>query len=569
MNSRVQSLCGAAALLALAHAAVVLASARTSAAPAEVKVSTRAVGMPLAELTAQLSTPDVRLTAAPALREMKASIAVREQPLSEVMAALARVFGAEWREVKAKAGAHYELRRRADVFAWLREWKSAYREGERAARKFQEETFRGFFERGLAAADGPFKLSARGSLILPEGLGDPPLARLVRSLTPEQKDLLVRHVAAISAVRQGGAPAQVPAPLVFRFSDLSPQQQELLRGWVTRSKRVTPLTPLDTRRVAELPNTLVEIGSRNGITAEVTLYPPPPDHPYGSSAAGASASSMKLEQILREAQFRHLARKKTPAHALLGAAITGDGSVVPAVSMADPDLPRRLIPPAALPERAQGSEFLMSVAQECGLEYVADYHTWPARLPRPQEATAAGKLLEAASKQFEKVIRQEGRYLLARNPYWPDRDEEEVPAPWPERWIAAKREERALGLEDLLVMSRLSEAQLACLRRYIEDRRLSFSREVEAVQRYRWIWPLMESITPSQRRKAESKQGLPVRELGLRHRAFLLNSTQINAPWESVRIHVEKQQSLLNKSEHHFRLLLRVPGRDAPIWGSE
>lgn len=161
-------------------------------------------------------------------------------------------------------------------------------------------------------------------------------------------------------------------------------------------------------------------------------------------------------------------------------------------------------------------------------------------------------------------------YLLSRNAWWPDRDEEETPAPLPERWIEAKQASRGenLGLDDLSLLGQLTDAQLDGLSAY-RDGGTAFRLEVSLARRHRWVWALLRSLPEGKRKAARSPDGLPVRDLDVRQRTFLIDSVRLRADWNSVRLYVAADGSSSRpEAQRPFSgVWLKEEGTAAPIWG--
>jgi hypothetical protein len=524
------------------------------------------VRVPLPEAMKTLSVPGATLSVAPEFRETKVTIAVRQQPLRGVMARLAQVFGGEWREIDGSAPPRHEMRRTRAVAEWLQAWQKTRSDAERLARQFQQETVRRFLDEALAALDGDLPRDENGREVAPPDVGSLPLGRLVKSLGAREKQRLVEHIAAISPVRSGGETAPAPPPLLLRFGDLTGEQQQLIRDFVTGGPGKPAPTPLYDRRLQQLPESLVEIGSQGGIGIEVQVHPPLPDHQYGQHAVGASASGKKLEWVLHREIFRQLGRRPTPPGALLGASLTPEGLVEPAAFIQDREVGGRLI--QGLPKDPLSFELLLAMADRGGLNLVADYHTRSARLPVPPMGASFHSLATRAAETYERVLRQEGEYLLSRNQYWPDRDEEETPAPYPERWIAAKTAKEGLSLDDWAVMGQLSDAQLDGLSAY-SDPPVRLGPEVRLARSKRWVWSLVASLSPQQKQAAASRAGLAVRDLTPRQRVFLIRCAMSDepVPWDQVRLRVYYWHTPgAEASKSLGGIYLLVPGVSQPIW---
>lgn len=554
------------AILPLAIAGIVPVRAAGLTAPElNARVSLRLTGTPLAEVVRKLgeSAPGARLEVAPELREAKATVILGNESLGNAMARLAQVFGAEWRRAEGakdgkgaegKNAPGWEMRREKAVSDWLKLWGRTFLAGERFARTRQEEFVRGDLARRLAELDAP---PQAGNASSPPRSETVAAGRLISSLVPALRERLVQHLVARSPVRAGGGSAALPPPIVVSFTELSPLQQGLVRD-------LAAFYP--DRSGNHLQRSQVEIGSRDGLGVNVIIHPPPPEYRYGGTLDGAQLGPELMESLRQQEQLRRLARGGTPEGALLGAAVLREGTIQPALRFEDPQLGDRSL--ESRPERPLAFEFLIGVADRLGLNLVADYHTRSTRLPAPAAAPTVRQALEGAAAQFQLILRQQGSYLLARNRCWPDRDEEETPAPYPEDWIAAKTRGVGLSLDDLTILGRLSDARLDGLSAY-RDGSAQFRLETNLIRRSRWVWPFIDSLSSEERRAAESPEGLPFRRLDLRKRTYVIQSLRAQAPWAEVHLYLTTWDRSVGKGAGSFQeARLAVPGSSTPIWSA-
>src|SRR5688572_21025378 len=147
----------------------------------------------------------------------------------------------------------------------------------------------------------------------------------------------------------------------------------------------------------------------------------------------------------------------TPAGALLGASLTSEGTALPTVVIEVAVL--RSQPLESLPSRPMAHEFLLGVAEKLGLNLVADHHTRSTRIEFPPTPTVQ-QALERAAEGYHLIIRQEGKYLMARCRFWPDRDDEEPPSPAVEEWLRLKAADQNLPLPAIEQLGRLPEVKL-------------------------------------------------------------------------------------------------------------
>ncbi len=529
-----------------------------------VPVSAKIVGVSMPRALDELRSKNVRLTVAGELQDVKVVLVVKDRPLSEVMARLAQVYGADWRPITTPKGHGHELRRRDDVQAWVKRWRETRRESERLARKFQAETIRRYVKEALAALDRPLSRDDHGREVPPPDVGQLPLARFVKQLPVGVRDRVIEHMAAISAVRSGGDVAPAFPPVLVPFRELGKEQQQLLRDWITGGPGNPPRNQLYAQRLDRLADTIVEIGSQEGIAIEVFLHPPAPDNQYGGFAAGARASAEKMEEVLHHEIFRRLGRRPTPAGALLGASLTPEGTVEPSVSLKDRDLAARGV--ERVPTGSLAREFLPALTEALGLNLIADCHTRSKRLPPGAESGRVSQVLEAAARKFQLVVRQDVGYLLGRNTYWPDRDDEGTRWPYPERWIAMKKQRRGLTLDDMTTLGQLTDPQLEGLGAY-PDEGVNFRHELDVARKRRWAWALFGSLSPQQRKKAQALEGLPVAQLRPPQRTFLIRAVGAPGLPADVRLSVYSWDRTLPDEERPFGgLRLMVPGASNPLW---
>jgi len=526
-----------------------------SAAPAAPSPALKEVGKPLADVLASLSRDGVVYAAADELAQVKVSLAAPEPDRAALSDRLARLLGAEWRPGKKDGVEARILHRRPAVGRWVETWRREKREAVRAAREYQEASIRETFRRAFAGLEKPLATGADGKPERPPFVGQIPLARLVQSLPASRQDELVRWLAAGSPTRVGGEWSRRPPALATPFRDLSSGQQGLLREWLGGEDVNAPAGDL-----RDLPNGTMTFGSQEG-AFEVGVFLPGSNRTWANHALGGFRADHAVEAELYRVLFKRLAAHATPPDALLGARLTERGTAEPAVSIADEDLARR--PLARLPGNALAWELLPAVAAAAGLDLVADHHTRSARLPLPEPAYTLRQVLELAAERYQLVLRVDGGCLMARNRLWPDRDEEETPAPHPERWLALKLRGESLTETDLTVIGGLSDARLDGLNAY-QDGPVHFLLEVHAARRHRWVWGLIASLTADQRRKARSPAGLPLRSLDLRTRNFVIQHAEVPARWDRVHLYVEEAARRAGRAGF-VRVQLRDPTSDTPL----
>lgn len=522
----------------------------------------------------QLSGEEHHLTVSRELRGAKTTVIVADRPLLELMSRLAQVYGAEWRRLPEGGKPRYELRRQREVATWLELWRKASRDAERDVRTFQESIVRRSIEQGLAALDQPLPLNAEGQEALPRGVVNKNRALLVRGLSQQQRDQLAHHIAAITPIRVGAPVVRAPAPVRVPFRDLSPDQQRIVREAIGGPPGSPAPGEEEAGLLDDLHQAVVEFDARNGTAAEVSVRSRSKRYSLGP-AVGMRLGEEAVEKRFRAELFRRLAEHRTPPGALLGATLTAEGDVTPDVRLTDATLAK--LPLEKLPQNPLARELLPALADGAKLNLVAEYHTRSARLPVTGAGAVAGEVLTLAAEKYALVLRQEGDYLLARSRYWPDRDEEEAPAPLAERFIAAKRTGQGLTLEDLLAMSRLPERQLDGLGAFIDvppllpDNLLPVRllQETHLIRSNPLLWKLLGTLPPGYLKAAKSPQGLPVGVLDRRQQALLAEAVEATGHLGDSRLHISTRMrnAPYDKGAWH-EIYVQRPGEERPVWTS-
>jgi hypothetical protein len=525
------------------------------AGPAPSARSVKEVGRPLVEVLASLSRDGVVYAPSDELAQVKVSVVAPKPEPAALPGRLAGLLGAEWRPGKKDGAEARILHRRPAVDRWLETWRREKREAVRAAREYQEASIHETFRQAFAGLDKPRATGPDGKPERPPFVGQIPLARLVQSLPASRQDELVRWLAAGSPIRVGGEWDRRPPALAIPFRDLNPAQQGLVREWLGSEDVNAPAA-----EIADLPNALVSFGCQAG-AFEVGVFLPASRRAWTNHAVGGYRPEHMVEAELYRVLYRRMAAHATPPDALLGARPTDKGTAEPAVSIADEGLAGRPLP--RLPVEPLSWELLPVVAAAAGLELVADHHTRSARLRLPAPSYTLRQVLELAAERYQLVFRVEGGCLMARNRLWPDRDEEETPAPHPERWLALKLGGESLAEADLTVLGGLSEARLDGLNAY-RDGPVNFTLEVHAARRHRWVWGLMASLTADQRRRAHSPAGLPLRSLDLRTRNFVIQHADVPARWDRIHLYVEEAASRHSRAGF-VMVQLRDHTSDTPV----
>jgi hypothetical protein len=128
--------------------------------------------------------------------------------------------------------------------------------------------------------------------------------------------------------------------------------------------------------------------------------------------------------------------------------------------------------------------------------------------------------LEGIAEPLQAVFRYQDGFLLARNIYWPDRDEEEVPYPLVETWLDWKYREGSLPFPEILQIAKLPVAQQNSLGAY-NDRILSLRKEVEYLRKQPRIMAILNTFTEKQWAALADEKGLKISTLPLPVQAAL------------------------------------------------
>lgn len=492
-------------------------------------ITLREVATPLYKIAERLSSSQVRLTVGPELRETKAIVIIREQPLAEVMSRLAQVFGARWVPVSDATPATHQLRRTDEVSRWVSRWKASRVEAARMARERSAARTRMYMNGLIQKALQTPTRTEDPNADPPPGVASVALTRFLGTLSAADRDALARSVADGSELHTGGEFREVPGPRVYRFTELSGVQKKALVTWIQEAFSGDPLRTV----TSQLNDANVAFRIQGYIRLDLRL---PDGSRHGDYAMAFKVRSDEGEEFFHEALLHLLSRHPTPPQALLGASFTAErttdpvsglprsvGKAKPALRMVDADRPVE-IPPVYAPGRLYRG-FLSLIEDRAGLNLISDCYTLSHRVASgkeipPQPRLGLRDLLASVTDRFQVVFRQEGGFLLARNYFWPDRDEEEVPHPLPEPWLDTKRDKGSLPLEDLIRMARLSEPQQNGLCAY-DDKVVSFRKEVEYLRGNRRAMAALSTLSKTQLAEMRGKTGLPLRAINPQVRALL------------------------------------------------
>jgi hypothetical protein len=508
--------------------------------------------------------------------ETKCLLILRKVPLREAMDRLAQTFGGEWRQPEGAKGPDYILYRRKDVAAWLDSWRKHRAEAERHARAFQKQGMREAFEKVQTSLKDAPDLSDANNDPPPPNVSNIGLARFLGSISPVQLDALFEGMAAHVTVRDGGEPESAPPTLQLPFNDLSAEQKRMIREWVGQPAGSREAE----RRLAALRDSRIGIGlNQDGSGTQITIDLPSPHPPLTSDVTFGSYLPTAVEAKLQTELFRLLSARTTPPGAILGANLTNMGTATPAAFVPDP-APAPL--PLKLPRGGGLSrEFLPALADAHEWSLVSDCHFRSNRYAAAAAPSSLEETLKGAADRFQLVFRQEGNFLLARSRVWPDRDEEETPWPYPERWLKAREAGEGLSVDDLIVLSQLDPVQLVCIRAY-NDRTSPFRhfrQELRMARANHWVWDLVRRIGPALRRVSESSEGLPFTNFPPALQDFVVRSslryrdvsssgdTMPPEQWNDVGFHLVSEPSMTRPNEHTFRMVyLKARSVQQPFW---
>jgi hypothetical protein len=169
------------------------------------------------------------------------------------------------------------------------------------------------------------------------------------------------------------------------------------------------------------------------------------------------------------------------------------------------------------PRKVTTADVLEALHRATGLNLVADYYT---RLYSPESLTLHSVKLFDALNQLADTMRmrwsKDGNWIRFRTiAYYNDRLKE-VPNRLLERWAASRKQHGALTLDDLIEIARLTDAQLDS-RDMEEGAWLCYGLEewFMASHPMRYHLRFQASLSPAQRRLAQTAAGLPFMQMSL------------------------------------------------------
>jgi hypothetical protein len=344
-----------------------------------------------------------------------------------------------------------------------------------------------------------------------------------------------------------------PAPIAIQFDSLTSAQKQLVRdGFVRNGAR--PET------AAQLPRMTLLLGFLEGGALSIFFASPDSADVPEVAAFGGNIGGSGIEGFIQKTVLVTMSKRETPPTALLGASLK-DEKLVPEVSFVPSQSADSLL--KSLPGSSLSSEFLNVVARTGKLQLIADHHTLSSRAAVTSDATIR-VIMEAAAPQLQRVVRVQDGYLLARNGFWVDRDEEEIPVPLPEAWIAKKSSGGGLSLDDLGVLSQLPAPKLDGLSAYV-DGAAQFRVETAVVRRNRWVFALIRSLSKAQLQRALGATGLPLKMLDLKQRSFVTQSVPLPVPVGLVRLYLTGRPGNDDAVELHSARLV-AEGSDLSLW---
>jgi hypothetical protein len=145
-------------------------------------------------------------------------------------------------------------------------------------------------------------------------------------------------------------------------------------------------------------------------------------------------------------------------------------------------------------------------------------------LPAGGRSAPLPDVLQAVAQRFQVTVRQHNGIVKMRHWLWPDRDEEEAPAPNPEPWIIEAKRRVGLPLEALAAISRLTRPQQSALAAYSEPS-LVLRPAVNYVRRNRPFVDAIALLSVAEVNAARQPTGLQLRRLDLRVRNTILQET--------------------------------------------
>jgi RNA polymerase sigma-70 factor (ECF subfamily) len=185
-------------------------------------------------------------------------------------------------------------------------------------------------------------------------------------------------------------------------------------------------------------------------------------------------------------------------------------------------------------DRVTSSDVLEALHRATGMPIVADYYT---RLYKPDEVVVQDQpLLEGLCQLCDATGRRwakDGNWIQCRSVSFYDDRLKEVPNRLLARWSAARRQHGVLGLDDLVEIAGLSDAQLDATS-MAEGARADFGLVEWELARHPVLRPHLRDLarfTPEQRREAMSPTGLLFSRMSLeQQQLFLSRALRVTDP---------------------------------------
>jgi hypothetical protein len=490
------------------------------------KVTLGVKGMAFSDLCEQLSRDTgIELMAGKTTADDKVTIFCKEKPLRDVMRQVTRVFGFAWRRSGEAGSYRYELAQDLRSQLMEEEMRSKDRNEALIALDREMERYRKYL--GLS----PEEAKKRAESASPEekelleqysGRGWGP-ANLYFNLAPEEMNALRSGERLSFSAWQVGGERAMPA--------------ELERGIIQSQSDVRVSGTADTgyrvRHVKEggegaLPSAVPEARAKaalsmdRGEVGRFTLH--------GTSGiavpgreGGRNSIDMGLPLGVGESPS-----VRSPKNASANAKLASDPSLKAKVNIKpQPSVKLErdpLVPPHPDESdrgensgaRATSADVMEAIHKASGMDVIADYYT---KFYVPAEISCTGATLFAGLSQISDRMRtrwskQEGWLQLRSTGFFNDRLQE-VPTRLLRSWAAARKDKGHLGVDELIEMAQLADAQLDAAAAGLGARAQHGLVEWELVHNgnLRAYWRFMGSLSTGQRATLMSASGLSLDKL--------------------------------------------------------
>jgi hypothetical protein len=462
------------------------------------------------------SDTSIQLLAGNSVADEKVTLFCEKLPLREVMRQLSRPFGYTW--VRSKKADEYRYELMQDLKSQLLEEELRNRDRNEAllALDREVERFRPYLGLTPDEALARSKTAPPVEKLLLEKMAGYAWGAIQMYFRLSSRDLAAMRAGHELIFRARPEPGEQPLP-----SDLQPGVLQSFRDWTVVKYGDGYRMAFE---VANPPSAPVSVPALPGAHASVTLSIEQRDlgrMTLGGSAgwgvvnsqgedggAGGGSSTPCATGISPTVLQPDNAKvnKKLAREPALRARV----SVRPRPSCALPPDPNAADPSSAEP-RVTTADVLDALHQATGLPVVADYYT---RLYKPEEVSTQNQTLFDALNTLADTMRMrwrwEGGWLQFRSTSYYDDRLKEVPNRLLAGWAAARQQQGALMLDDLVEIAQLSDAQLDA-RDMADGARAAFGLvewNLGCNPQLRRHLRFLAGFTPAQRQEATSPAGL-------------------------------------------------------------